>query len=167
MKLRHLLSAAIPCVAAILLVTYWVQREAPAKHDSLTVESLKRPPAETSLTGSEITLEVDNLSPAQLGLRAALIEQREAQEQLKSAEQALARLEEFVTDLERRGEDPADYAEEGLDQFRPAYSNFENARQRLELAESIIEDLRPQLSSAEFKVVQKQIQQHSVATIAE
>ncbi len=167
MNSRHLLNAAIPGVAAILLVTYWVQREAPMKSESLTDIQTERPSNHASLTSSEGSQQTNKLSPVQLGLRAALIEKRDALEQFEAAEQALAQLEEYVSDLERRGEDPADYAEEGLEQFRPAYSNFENAQQRLQLAEAIIEDLRPQLSAAEFAVVKEQLQRRDGPTVVE
>ncbi|MEM7277530.1 MAG: hypothetical protein AAF385_05335 [Pseudomonadota bacterium] len=166
MKSRNLLYAALAGVAAILLFTYWLQREAPVKTELLTDTKTEMPSNHSSPTHSEDSRQKSELSPIQLGLRAALIEKRDALEQFEAAEQALAQLEEYVSALEKRGEDPADYAEEGLEQFRPAYSDFENAQQRLELAESIIEDLRPQLSVAEFKAVHEQVQQSDGAPVA-
>lgn len=155
MNSRHLIALAISGLTACLIAFYWTHYQSAAKRAPNTVDIIDTTSTQTTPSMAKPGKSGTELSPIQLGLRAAIIEQRAASEQLRQAELALTELEEFVSDLERRGEDPADYADEGLEKFRPAYLDFETAQTRLDQAESIIAELSLQLSQSELEAVQQ------------
>ena len=59
-----------------------------------------------------------------------------------------------MQEIEARGEDPADYADEGLERFQPAFYAYQDAFERLELAETMRASARAELDQAEDRLAQ-------------
>ena len=108
--------------------------------------------AETSPpeTVSESVFEAhQRIRDAKLALQSAAGESKKAEAQLQQAERDVEELERFVDDIEARGEDPTDYADEGLAKFQPAFYAYQDAFDRLELAESMEQVATKELADAE------------------
>ncbi len=92
------------------------------------------------------------IADLELALTAAVEERKRAEAALEQSEQDVVELERFIEEIEERGEDPADYADEGLEKFRPAYIAFEEASSRLEQAEESEAAIRAELAAAEERL---------------
>lgn len=82
-------------------------------------------------------------------LQTIVAERKHAEAQLEQAERDVAELERFIENIEARGEDPADYADEGLEMFQPAFYAYQEAFDKLELVESTQQTAEEQVAAAE------------------
>ncbi|MEM7610637.1 MAG: hypothetical protein AAF270_03095 [Pseudomonadota bacterium] len=78
--------------------------------------------------------DIDDL---QLALQAATQMRQTAELKLLDIEQELESLEQFVEAIEDRGEDPTDFADDGLEQFQPLFFRYQDAFAEFEQAEAI------------------------------
>ena len=157
---RHrwiLLLSLVALAAALWLYPRSTERdptvERPAERQAVPAE------ASPSVSGGDAAPAVDRLTSArqavrdlELALGAAVEERKRAEALLEQSEQEVEDLERFIERIEERGEDPADYAEEGLQMFRPAFYGYREAFSRLEQAEASEAALREELASAEERV---------------
>ncbi|MFK8048053.1 MAG: hypothetical protein AB8B81_06455 [Halioglobus sp.] len=99
----------------------------------------------------DITLQrrVDDLTVA---LEEVVAERSSAEILLQEAEQDIASLERFIEEIEERGEDPMDYAEEGLAMFHPAANAYQDALDQLQLAQSKEKSAAMALAGAKNKL---------------
>lgn len=81
-------------------------------------------------------------------LAAAIAAREQAEANLEQSEVAVAELEKYVEAIEARGEDPADYADEGLAMFQPAFYEYEESFALLKKAESMEQSVREALAEA-------------------
>jgi Rad3-related DNA helicase len=95
---------------------------------------------------SKLRRRVDDLK---LALQSVVTERENLEGQLQQAEREVTRLERFVEEIEERGEDPVDYADQGLAMFQPAFDAYQSAFDRLELAESLEQTTAEELAAAE------------------
>lgn len=85
--------------------------------------------------------------------RQELVAERSSAEAfMQQAEREIASLERFIEEIEERGEDPVDYADEGLAMFRPASEAYQDASEKLELAKEMEQAAAVELSAAETKL---------------
>ena len=91
-------------------------------------------------TSEAIEIEFDRARDA---LAQAKADYADARAAVSAAEYLIAQsetdveaLERFIEELEARGEDPADHAEEGMELFTPAFEAYERASLKLQLAEN-------------------------------
>ncbi|MEL7312547.1 MAG: hypothetical protein AAFN07_13630 [Pseudomonadota bacterium] len=92
-----------------------------------------------------LSQDVSNLEAA---LALAIERRVEAEQALDALEVEVDELEAFVDDIEARGEDPVDYADEGLAQFQPSFERYEAAFAALEEAEQVEQLARDALAEA-------------------
>jgi len=85
-------------------------------------------------------------------LQAAVEMRSEAEEALITSEDELEELEAFVEEIKRRGEDPMDYAEEGMYQLQPAFNRYQDAAAALEQAEVQEKSARAALAAEQAKL---------------
>ncbi|MEN7341296.1 MAG: hypothetical protein AAAFM81_00080 [Pseudomonadota bacterium] len=89
------------------------------------------------------TSDLDDLESA----LAAAIEMREAAERkLEESERDVEALEAYLDEIEARGEDPVDYADEGIEKFQPAFFAWQDAMQEFEQAEIMEAEARRALA---------------------
>ena len=81
-------------------------------------------------------------------LAAAVAAREQAEANLEQSQVAVAELEKYVEAIEARGEDPADYADEGLAMFQPAFYEYEESFALLKKAESMEQSVREALAEA-------------------
>ncbi len=74
---------------------------------------------------------------AELALQTAVAQRKAAEADINIAEREVEELERWVAEIEARGEDPVDYADEGLEKLQPAFFAYQDAAERLELAEAM------------------------------
>lgn len=84
----------------------------------------------------------------ELALEATIDMRNEAVVALEASERDIEKLEAFVEEIEARGEDPADYAGEAMEQFQPAFFRFEDASAAFERAELLEQAAREELAKA-------------------
>lgn len=151
---------------AALAIVLWLfprstDREPPADLPADLPMEQPAAPADASPSASARDAEaaVDRLASArqavrdlELALGAAVEERKRAEALLEQSEQAVEDLERFIERIEERGEDPADYAEEGLEMFQPAFYAYQEAFSRLEQAEASEAALREELAGAEARL---------------
>ena len=77
------------------------------------------------------------VADAEVALQTAIAQRKAAEAQLDAAEREVKELESWIDEIEARGDDPVDYADEGLEKLQPAFFAFQDASQRFELAESM------------------------------
>ncbi|MDJ0748491.1 MAG: hypothetical protein QNJ11_03345 [Woeseiaceae bacterium] len=77
------------------------------------------------------------VADAELALEMAVAQRKAAEADIQTAEREVEELERWVAEIEARGEDPVDYADEGLEKLQPAFFAYQDASQRLELAEEM------------------------------
>ena len=95
----------------------------------------------------DVTLQrrVDDLTVA---LDEVVAERSSAEILLQQAERDIASLERFIEEIEERGEDPMDYAEQGLAMFHPAANAYQDALDQLQLAQSKEKNAAKELADA-------------------
>lgn len=76
--------------------------------------------------------------------------------ELEKTEVALEELEQYVEDIEARGEDPSDFADEGLEKFQPAFYQYEERLAVLEQAEQMEQAVAEALQEARDKLARSQ-----------
>ena len=96
----------------------------------------------------EITAARQRVADATLALETAVAQRKSAEADMQAAERELEELERWVADIEERGEDPVDYADEGVARLQPAFFAYEDAFERFELAESMEAEATAELSAA-------------------
>lgn len=77
------------------------------------------------------------VADAELALQTAIAQRKTAEADIQTAEREVEELERWVAEIEARGEDPVDYADEGLEKLQPAFFAYQDAAERLELAEKM------------------------------
>ena len=82
-------------------------------------------------------------------LEAVVDKRSSAEAMLQRAERDVAALERFIEEIEERGDDPVDYADEGLAMYRPAFDAYQEAADKLELAENKEQSTTKALAAAE------------------
>jgi hypothetical protein len=85
-------------------------------------------------------------------LRDVVTQRASAEADLQQAERDVTELERFIDEIKARGEDPADYADEGLAMFQPAFYAYQNAFDKLELAEAMEQAAAEELAAAEAEL---------------
>ena len=85
-------------------------------------------------------------------LKELIAERSSAEALLRRAERDIASLERFIEEIEERGEDPVDYADEGLALFRPASDAYQDASDKLELAATREQTATEELAAAEIEL---------------
>jgi hypothetical protein len=82
-----------------------------------------------------------------------VVTQREsADAELQKAERDVTELERFIDEIKARGEDPADYADEGLALFQPAFFAYQIAFDKMEIAEAMEQTAKEELAAAEAEL---------------
>jgi len=72
-----------------------------------------------------------------------------AEAETEQRERQVEKLEQFIADLQARGEDPARHAEEGLALFGPAYDGYQQTAARIEQAQQELRAADEELARAE------------------
>ena len=101
-----------------------------------------------SSESDEVLAARQRIADATLALEAATLQRKAAEVDMQAAERELEELERWIADIEERGEDPVDYAEEGLARLQPAFFAYEDAFERFELAESMEAEAAGELAAA-------------------
>lgn len=109
-------------------------------------------PGEAPRAAQELATAQQAVRDLELALGAAVEERKRAEALLEQSEQDVEALERFIEQIEERGDNPADYAEEGLERFQPAFYAYQEAFSRLEQAEASEAALREELSIAEERL---------------
>lgn len=89
-----------------------------------------------------------SIAELEQSLQLAIERREEAERVLDESERDVEKLEAFVAEIRARGEDPADYADEGLEQFQPAFMRYQNAFAVFEEAELVEQAAREALAEA-------------------
>lgn len=116
---------------------------AASKPDSAVLEAK---PAVESAQITRLRKRIENLKSA---LRALTAERESAEAALQQSERDITELERFIDEIKARGEDPAEYADEGLAMFQPAFQAYQNAFDKLEMVESMEQTATEELAAAE------------------
>ncbi|MEO1595576.1 MAG: hypothetical protein AAFS02_10075 [Pseudomonadota bacterium] len=150
---RNLPAWLLGLALAAAIVALWASRQPAQDTAQAPVSSLEpapgllpagdAAPAEAAVTGTS-----QRVADLEQALQLAIERRQRAEQQLEASEKDVERLEAFVDDIVARGEDPADYAEEGLKQFQPAFMRYEQAFASLEEAELVEQAARDALAEA-------------------
>ncbi|MEO0346069.1 MAG: hypothetical protein AAF229_07395 [Pseudomonadota bacterium] len=89
-----------------------------------------------------------SIAELEQSLQLAIERREEAERVLDDSERDVEKLEAFVAEIRARGEDPADYADEGLEQFQPAFMRYQRAFAVFEEAELVEQAAREALAEA-------------------
>ncbi|MEL6199514.1 MAG: hypothetical protein AAFR09_04820 [Pseudomonadota bacterium] len=108
-------------------------------------EPAELPASPDAGTVSGATYSIAELEQA---LQLATERREQAEQVLDESERDVERLEAFVAEIRARGEDPADYADEGLEQFQPAFMRYQRAFAVFEEAELVEQAARDTLAEA-------------------
>ncbi len=120
-----------------------VSKAPPPQHDTteLTAPLLdeKSGEAAPAADSEQAALSVarQRVADAELALEMAAAQRKSAEADIAIAEREVEELEQWVAEIEARGEDPVDYADEGLEKLQPAFFAYQDAVQRFELAEAM------------------------------
>lgn len=154
---RNVLAWVLGLVLAVGVVAIWASRartvappqeRAPlAVEDSETGgdESVDDAASTATDTASGATYSIAELEQS---LQLAIERREQAELVLDESERDVERLEAFVAEIRARGEDPADYADEGLEQFQPAFMRYQRAFAVFEEAELVEQAAREALAEA-------------------
>ncbi|MEL7451650.1 MAG: hypothetical protein AAFN78_20750 [Pseudomonadota bacterium] len=148
---RNVLLWVLGLVLAAGMVAIWASRapsEAPASLGPAAPETATttREPEPREVTAADGT--TYSIAELEQSLQLAIERRKEAERVLDESERDVEKLEAFVAEIRARGEDPADYAEEGLEQFQPAFMRYENAYAMFEEAELVEQAAREALAEA-------------------
>ncbi len=119
----------------------------PSATDSQETELAAEKPA-VGVESASVTAARQRIEDATLALQVVVAERKSAEAELQQAERDVAALERFIEEIEKRGEDPVDYADEGLAKFQPAFYAYQDAFDRLELAETMEQVAAEELAGA-------------------
>lgn len=92
------------------------------------------------------------VADAKLALQAVVAERENVEAQLEQAERDVTDLERFIEEIEARGEDPADHADEGLELFQPAFYAYQDAMDKLDLVDSMHKAAEDEVAAAEKRL---------------
>jgi len=158
------MKAVVIVTLSLLLIgmASWVFLYQEPQSTTQTANAANTEPARPALTpNSAVVKAAPNAEPAAITQRRKRIEdlrtkldniaiQRErAEAALQQAERDVTELERYIGEIKARGEDPADYADEGLSRFEPAFHAYQNAVDELELAEAMKQAAAEELAIAE------------------
>ena len=122
----------------------------PEQYDSAASQSdsavLEVKPATEATHITRLRKRIENLKSAQRTLAA---ERQSAEAALQQSERDITEIERFIAEIKARGEDPAEYADEGLAMFQPAFQAYQNAFDKLEKVESMEQAATAELAAAE------------------
>lgn len=112
-------------------------------------------PDSDAVDGKRVTPDIAALTAVQqriadlkLALQASIEMRYAAEARLAESERAVEELEKFVEEIEARGEDPVDYADQGLEKLQPAFFAYQDAFAEFEQAERIEQAARDALTEA-------------------
>ena len=154
---RNVLSWVLGLVLAAGVVAIWASRapsEAPpperppsteTEPETGASESAAIPASTEAATAGVATYSIAELEQA---LQLATERREQAEQVLDESERDVERLEAFVAEIRARGEDPADYADEGLEQFQPAFMRYQRAFAVFEEAELVEQAAQDALAEA-------------------
>lgn len=133
-------------------VGWWLHTGPPGS----TQQDEKEPQVQTPARGtndrvspSSIDAARQRIEDASSALQSIIAQRKSAEMAMQEAERQVEELERFIEDIEARGEDPADYANEGLARFQPAFYAYQDAFDKLELAETMERAAAEELAEAE------------------
>ncbi|MFT4825700.1 MAG: hypothetical protein ACJASY_003561 [Halioglobus sp.] len=140
-----------------------LDREPVNTSHSVEVKSLKSAVTSTTagLVGKDSTSGVETskviklrqrIGDLKVELKELVAERSSAEALMWQAERDIASLERFIEEIEERGEDPVDYADEGLALFRPASDAYQDASDKLELAATLEQAVTDELAAAEIEL---------------
>lgn len=92
---------------------------------------------------------LQHMETLQAELRAVVAMRQQAEAALLQAEQDVTDLEHYIEAIKLRGEEPTDYADEGVTRFLPAFEAYQQAVLDLEAATAAQDTIMTQLSEAE------------------
>lgn len=135
---------------AIFIVIFWGNRaprpaETPTEPSDATTDVASQAP---DVSNAEAASPVSDIAALEQALQIAVEWREQAEQQLDASERDVERLEAFVEEIRARGEDPADFADEGLEQFQPAFLRYEQAFAAFEEAERVEQLARARLAEA-------------------
>ena len=150
------MKAIVVIAAAVLLaVCLWIWssgsqvEQAPVVTDSVPDSALAEPSAAGD--GQSASPDVDarqRVADLEGALALATERREEAERALDALESEVEELEAFIADIEARGEDPADYAEEGLQLFQPSFFKYQDGLIALEAAQELEDATKTALAEA-------------------
>ena len=122
--------------------------------------------------GSEVDVTSAGESSEAIALRQRIVEltfeleqlatqRSSAEAQLQQAERDVAALERFIEEIEERGEDPVDYADEGLAMYQPAFNAYQDAEDKLASVEARRRALAEELAVAENELEKHLFDEHN------
>ncbi len=141
--------------AALLAVGLWIWSsgsevaQAPVATGAAPDSVVEEPSAVGA--GRSITPAVDarqRVADLEGALALATERREQAERALDALESEVEELEAFIADIESRGEDPADYAEEGLQLFQPSFFKYQDSLFALEAAEELEDAAKQALAEA-------------------
>lgn len=124
--------------------TAWPDTAGATSEDGRQKESAATP----GLPSSSIDAARRHVADAELALQAAVAERKAAEAEIGKAERDVEELERWIEGIEERGEDPVDYADEGLEKLEPAFFAYQQAFDRFELAETMESAASDELNAA-------------------
>ena len=120
------------------------QSEAPARHcdspELIDAPADEKPDGALSSEEAEpdaVRAARQRVADAELALQLSTAQRKAAEIDIQTAEREVEELERWVAEIEARGEDPVDYADEGLEKLQPAFFAYQDASERFELAEEM------------------------------
>lgn len=126
--------------------------QAPSPPFIPSAAELSRKDAKLGAEPRKVIVLLQRVDQLQDALKTVVADRSSAEEQLRQAERDVAALERYIEEIEERGEDPVDHAEEGLAMFQPAFTAYQEAIEKLELATSVEQTLTAELIATERKV---------------
>ncbi len=138
-------------------LSWWLQRGTPDSTQKYDREAQVQTTVEREvvrITPSSIDAARQRVEEASLALQSIVAQRKSAEIEMQKAERKVEELERFIEDIEARGEDPVDYADEGLAKFQPAFYAYQQAFDQLELAETMEQAATKELAEAEAQLSQ-------------
>ena len=136
---------------------WWLQRGEPGSTQQYEGEAQTPATVEPETdrtTPSSIDVARQRVEDASLALQSIVAQRKSAELEMQKAESKVEELERFIEDIEARGEDPVDFADEGLAKFQPAFYAYQDAFDQLELAETMEQAAAKELAEAEDRLAQ-------------
>ena len=139
----------------VVLGVWWLSDEPSPQETNVQSELPSTAPEQVTVRES-IGIEAarQRVANAKLALQATVVEREKVEAQLAQAERDVTELERFIEEIEARGEDPVDYADEGLEMFQPAFYAYQQAFEQLELVESMHEAAQEEVAAAEQQLAE-------------
>lgn len=149
--MKHIILVALASLLAVGSIIWWLASTKP-EPVSLPPETLAIPTSgSNAIAGSneeKAATARQRVADAELAVRAAIAEREAAETEMEKAERDVEELERWIEGIEARGEDPVDFAEEGLAKLQPAFYAYQDAFDRFELAETMESSASDELAAA-------------------